>query len=71
MVRASNVSGLLPTEPMNHLSATKLPHRRFASQAEARMACFSFIEDWYNPVRLHSALALSVANGLRSCLRGR
>jgi len=30
--------------------------RRFASRAEARMACFSFIEGWYNPVRLHSAL---------------
>ena len=30
--------------------------RRFASQAEAKMACFSFIEGWYNPVRLHSAL---------------
>jgi putative transposase len=25
-------------------------------QAEAKMACFSFIEGWYNPVRLHSAL---------------
>jgi transposase InsO family protein len=24
--------------------------------AEAKMACFSFIEGWYNPVRLHSAL---------------
>ncbi len=33
-----------------------LDRRRFASQAEARMACFSFIEGWYNPVRLHSAL---------------
>jgi len=30
--------------------------RRFASQVEAKMACFSFIESWYNPVRLHSAL---------------
>ena len=29
---------------------------RFASQAEAKMACFSFIGGWYNPVRLHSAL---------------
>ena len=29
--------------------------RRFASQAEARMACFSYIEGWYNPARLHSA----------------
>ena len=28
--------------------------RRFASQVEARMACFSYIEGWYNPVRLHS-----------------
>ena len=30
--------------------------RRFASQAEAKMACFSYIEGWYNPVRLHSGL---------------
>ena len=30
--------------------------RRFTSQAEARMACSSFIEGWDNPVRLHSAL---------------
>ena len=29
---------------------------RFVSQAEARMACFTYIEGWYNPVRLHSAL---------------
>jgi hypothetical protein len=28
----------------------------FASQAEAKMACFSYIEGWYNPVRLHSGL---------------
>ncbi len=33
-----------------------LERRRFASQAEARMACFGFIEGWYNPVRLHSGL---------------
>jgi putative transposase len=26
------------------------------SEAEARMACFSFIEGCYNPIRLHSAL---------------
>ncbi len=34
-----------------------LKPRRFTSQAEAKMACFSHIEGWYNPVRLHSALA--------------
>lgn len=38
------------------LEAELLSRRRFASQAEARMACFSFIEGWYNPVRLHSGL---------------
>jgi transposase InsO family protein len=26
------------------------------NQAEARMAIFDFIEGWYNPRRLHSAL---------------
>ncbi len=38
------------------LECELLDRRRFASQAEARMACFGFIERWYNPVRLHSAL---------------
>lgn len=38
------------------LECELLDRRRFASQAEAKMACFSFIEAWYNPVRLHSAL---------------
>jgi putative transposase len=38
------------------LECELLARRRFASQAEARMACFSYIEGWYNPARLHSAL---------------
>lgn len=29
---------------------------RFRSQAEARIACFSYIEGFYNPLRRHSAL---------------
>lgn len=33
-----------------------LARRRVSSQAEARMAAFSFVEGWYNPLRLHSAL---------------
>jgi hypothetical protein len=37
--------------------------RRFTSQVEARMACFSFIEGFCNPARRHSAL------GYRSPLR--
>ena len=32
------------------LEAELLSRRRFASQAEAKMACFSYIEGWYNPV---------------------
>jgi len=38
------------------LECELLDRRRFASRAEAKMACFSFIEGWYNPVRRHSAL---------------
>ena len=38
------------------LEAELLSRRWFASQAEARMACFSYIEGWYNPMRLHSGL---------------
>ncbi len=38
------------------LEAELLSRRRFTSQAEARMACFSYIEGCYNPTRLHSGL---------------
>jgi putative transposase len=38
------------------LECELLNRRRFTSQAEAKMACFSFIEGSYNPLRLHSAL---------------
>lgn len=38
------------------LECELLDRRRFTSQAQARMAVFTFIEAFYNPVRLHSAL---------------
>ena len=38
------------------LECELLGRRRFASQAETRMAIFSYLEGWYNSVRLHSAL---------------
>jgi len=38
------------------LACELLSRRRFASQAEAKIACFGYIEGFYNPVRLHSAL---------------
>lgn len=45
------------------LECELLDRRRFASQAQARMAVFTFVEGFYNPVRLHSAL------GYRSPIR--
>jgi putative transposase len=38
------------------LECELLSRRKFASQAEAKIACFSYIEAFYNPVRLHSAI---------------
>jgi len=38
------------------LECELLDRRRFATQAEARMAVFDFIEGFYNPRRRHSAL---------------
>jgi putative transposase len=38
------------------LECELLARRRFRSQAEARIACFSYIEGFYNPLRRHSAL---------------
>ncbi len=38
------------------LECELIDRRRFRSQADARMAVFTFIEGWYNPRRRHSAL---------------
>ena len=38
------------------LECELLVRRRFVSQAEARMAVFSYIEGWYNPARRHSGI---------------
>lgn len=38
------------------LECELLTRRRFTSLTEARMAIFSYVEGWYNPARLHSAL---------------
>ena len=39
-----------------------LNRRLFRSQAEARMAIFQWVEDWYNPHRRHSALGYRSPN---------
>jgi putative transposase len=38
------------------LECELLARRRFASQAEARMAVFRYVEGWYNPARRHSGI---------------
>src|SRR6056297_1772615 len=38
------------------LECELLDRRKFRTKAEARVACFEFIEGWYNPSRRHSAL---------------
>ena len=39
------------------LECELLDRRRFATQVEARLAVFDFLEGWYNPHRRHSTLA--------------
>ena len=51
------------------LEAELLSRRRFASQAEAKMACFSYIEGWYNPVRLHSSLGYRSPIGYETAMQ--
>ena len=38
------------------LECELLDRRKFKTKAEARVACFEFIEGWYNHSRRHSAL---------------
>jgi len=38
------------------LECELLDRRKFKTKAQARVACFAFIEGWYNPSRRHSAL---------------
>lgn len=44
------------------LECELLDRRKFRTKAEARMACFQFIEGWYNPSRRHSALGYKSPN---------
>ncbi len=53
------------------LECELLSRRSFCSQAEARMACFTYIEGSYNPLRLHSGHRLSISHRLRKGLPSR
>ena len=47
---------LMSSMPMLLELAGVLSRRKFASQAEAKISCFSYVEGFYNPMRLHSAI---------------
>jgi len=48
------------------LECELLARRRFRSQAEARIACFSYIEGFYNPLRRPLGARLPFARRLRA-----
>ena len=53
------------------LECEVLDRRTFTTKAEARVACFEFIEGWYNPARRHSALGYkSLINYARTATDG-
>ena len=60
----SNCLDNAPMESFFHtLKTERVHHRVYATRAEARRDLFHYIEGFYNPHRLHSALGyLSPAN---------
>ncbi len=49
------------------LECELLSRRPFTSQAQARMACFTYIEGFYNPHRLHSGLGYRSPTDYERC----
>ncbi len=49
--------------------AALLSRRRFVSQAEAKMACFSDVDGWCNPVRPHSSLGYRLPIGYETAMQ--
>jgi hypothetical protein len=57
-MRRLAVFGVRPLARRNAVPQEPVPARcpSARDQAEAKMACFSYIEVWYNPARLNSGL---------------
>ena len=53
---ATQPSGVVNRRRAQNRGAELLDRHRFASQTEARMAVFHFIEGFYNRTRRHSAI---------------
>jgi putative transposase len=70
MSRRGNCYDNAPMESFfSSLKGEFLEHQRFATHAAARAAVFSYIETFYNPVRLHSSLEYRPPNEFEAMLR--
>lgn len=70
MSRRGNCYDNAPMESFfSSLKGEYLEQHRFATHAAARAAVFSYIETFYNPVRLHSSIGYRPPNEFESMLR--
>ena len=69
MSRRSNCYDNAPMESFfSSLKGEYLEHQRFASHAQARAAVFTYVEGFYNPVRLHSGIGYQSPNEFEAML---
>ena len=70
MSRRGNCYDNAPMESFfSSLKGEYLDHQRFPTHAAARAAVFSYVETFYNPVRLHSSIGYRPPNEFESMLK--
>jgi transposase InsO family protein len=69
MSRHGNCYDNAPMESFfSSLKGEYLEHQHFRSHAQARAAIFTYVETFYNPVRLHSSIGYRTPNQFESTL---
>lgn len=70
MSRRGNCYDNAPMESFfSSLKGEYLEHQHFQSHAQARAAIFTYVETFYNPVRLHSSIGYRTPNQFESTLK--
>lgn len=70
MSRRANCYDNAPMESFfSSLKGEYLEHQHFQSHAQARAAIFTYVETFYNPVRLHSSIGYRAPNQFESMLK--
>jgi transposase InsO family protein len=70
MSRRGNCYDNAPMESFfSSLKGEYLEHQHFQSHAQARAAIFTYVETFYNPVRLHSSIGYRAPNQFESMLK--